>query len=142
MPLRLRKSDEPNTAPDLETGTTLPVSAFDKQTGLSRGQRAGQRYDSLASFIRRSRHSHTPGNMTDEILQNAGHQLLVKGQCIAQSKWHRDHFVEPDVRYNSCLLNVDQFERHLVINHRQVETAEHSGFCKRVKCFIESGQRK
>ena len=29
---------------------------------------------------------------------------------------------------------------HLVIGHRKVETAEHSGSSERVKCFIEYGQ--
>ena len=68
--------------------------------------------------------------MTDKTLQNAGHQPLVGGRCVAQSELHLDHFVEPDMRYEGSLCDVDRFDRHLVIGYRQVETAEQSGSSK------------
>ena len=80
--------------------------------------------------------------MTDNTLQDAGHQPLVGGRCVAQFKKHLDHFVEPDMHYEGILFDVNWFDRHLVIGHRQVESAEHSGSSERVKSFIESGQRE
>ena len=81
-------------------------------------------------------------NMTYKTLQDAEHQPLIGGRCVAQSAGHLDHFVELDVCYEGSLFDVERFDRHLVIGHRRVETAEHGGSSTRVKCFIETGQRK
>ena len=107
-------------------------------------ENSAQVNDMIRSLLREDDHviQIRQANMTDQTMQNAGHQPLVGGRCVAQSEGHLDHFVEADVRYESSLFDVDRFNRHLVIGHRQVETAEHSGSSERVKCFIESGQRE
>ena len=80
--------------------------------------------------------------MTDVTMQDAGYKPLISGRCIAKCEGQLYYFVESDVSYESSLFNVDRVDRHLMIGHRQVETAEHSGFSTRVKCLIESGERK
>ena len=80
--------------------------------------------------------------MTDDALQHARHQLLVGGRCIYQPELYLNHFVKFDVSYVSSLLDVDRFGRYLIIGHRQVETAEHSGSSERVQCLIKSGEQK
>ena len=62
VPLRQRKSNDPDRTLDRETKkNTSPVSASVQQIGFTREQRAGHRYDSIASSRRRSRHPDTPG---------------------------------------------------------------------------------
>ena len=63
--------------------------------------------------------------MTEKTLKDVK-QPLIGGRCIAQFEGHFNHFVEPDICYESSIFDVEQFDRHLVIGHRQVETAEHS----------------
>ena len=63
--------------------------------------------------------------MTDKTLDDAKHHPPESGQSVAQSDRHPDHFVEPDVRYKSSLFDIDRFDRHLVISHRQVKSAKH-----------------